>query len=439
MVRRVREAVLKAGGTFRHDNVFAIELDNGSRVLALPGSDDSVRGLTVDAWIVADEAARLSPDLIAALRPMRAQKPDARLAMLSTAWTRSDPFWKVWDSGDAHWIRIRATADTGIYDPVFLEQERAALGEHAFNREYLGIPGGEHASPFTWELFETAMEIHVPRVPPVPPFRPQVAAALRILEARGTPARTSAQDAPCEMDDPRTWGVFKPLIIAHDVGSGRDSSTAVVGGNGPFQPPLLGILDVNELPQKLYGSARARALAQIDQRYQRKALIVADLSHDPTYAEVLYEAFGKRVVGLHISRHGDGMSRDWRPIKDGGIYIYRVGRSYLLDLFHSRLQSRVVRMVDEPMTRRACQQLVALESDARENEIIYKCPSGQHDDLGISCAMLAWAATHPHLPTWVRELLSVSGLTDEAVKGYGRLVEALAWDSYFGMISGRPW
>jgi len=134
-------------------------------VLALPGSDDSVRGLTVDAWIVADEAARLSPDLVAALRPMRAQKPDARLAMLSTAWTRSDPFWKVWGSEDPHWIRIRATADIGIYHPLFLEQERAALGEHAFNREYLGIPGGAQASPFTWELFETAMQIHVPRVP----------------------------------------------------------------------------------------------------------------------------------------------------------------------------------------------------------------------------------------------------------------------------------
>jgi hypothetical protein len=29
-------------------------------------------GLTVDAWIVADEAAQLSEDIIAALRPMRA-------------------------------------------------------------------------------------------------------------------------------------------------------------------------------------------------------------------------------------------------------------------------------------------------------------------------------------------------------------------------------
>ena len=38
-------------------------------MLALPGSDDSIRGLTVDGWIVADEAARLTDDLISALAP----------------------------------------------------------------------------------------------------------------------------------------------------------------------------------------------------------------------------------------------------------------------------------------------------------------------------------------------------------------------------------
>jgi hypothetical protein len=92
-VRRVRESLLKVGAKLTSDNVYALELDNGARVLALPGSDDSIRGLTVDAWIVADEAARLSEDMIAALRPMRARRPQARLAMLSTAWSRTDPFW----------------------------------------------------------------------------------------------------------------------------------------------------------------------------------------------------------------------------------------------------------------------------------------------------------------------------------------------------------
>ena len=113
-VRRVREILLKVGAKLVSDNVYALELDNGSRVLALPGSDDSIRGLTVDAWIVADEAARLSEDIIAALRPMRARRPQARLAMLSTAWSRTDPFWTAWTSDDPTWIRLKATVDMPI-------------------------------------------------------------------------------------------------------------------------------------------------------------------------------------------------------------------------------------------------------------------------------------------------------------------------------------
>jgi hypothetical protein len=118
-------------------------------------------------------------------------------------------------------------------------------------------------------------------------------------------------------DDPNTWPCFKPLIIAHDVGRSRDRSTAVIGGNGPFQPRLLGIKELKELPQGLYGSNRASALATIDRRYYSDALIVADLSNDATYAEVLYETFGPRVIGLHISRNGDGMNHERRPVKQG--------------------------------------------------------------------------------------------------------------------------
>jgi hypothetical protein len=71
-IRRVKEALVMAGAALTSDNVYGLELKNGSRALALPGIDDSIRGMTVDGWIVADEAARLSHDMIAALRPMRA-------------------------------------------------------------------------------------------------------------------------------------------------------------------------------------------------------------------------------------------------------------------------------------------------------------------------------------------------------------------------------
>ena len=165
-VRRVRDRLIKVGAELKVDNVYGLELKNGSRVLALPGSDDSIRGLTVDGWIVADEAARLDNNLISALRPMRA-RTRARFAMLSTAWSRTDPFWTAWSDDDPSWLRLKATADVpGLFAPAYLEQERRALGEHNFNREYLGIPIGATASPFGWDLYERATQIRAPLVRP---------------------------------------------------------------------------------------------------------------------------------------------------------------------------------------------------------------------------------------------------------------------------------
>jgi hypothetical protein len=106
------------------------------------------------------------------------------------------------------------------------------------------------------------------------------------------------------------------------------------------------------------------------------------------------------VIGLQIARAGDGMNAERRPVGAASMLIYTVGRSHLLELLHSELQSDLVRMVDDPMSRRAYEQLMNLETELRESGIVYKCLPGQHDDLGISCAMLAWAARHPHLQHW---------------------------------------
>jgi hypothetical protein len=131
-VRRVREAVIRAGGKLEADNVYGLELTNGSRVLALPGSDDSIRGLTVDAWIVADEAARLPNDLIAALRPMRARRPEARFAMLSTAWSRADPFWMAWDNDDPSWMRLEGDGGHRSLRPRFFGKRATGAGRRWF-------------------------------------------------------------------------------------------------------------------------------------------------------------------------------------------------------------------------------------------------------------------------------------------------------------------
>ncbi len=171
-VRRVRAFLATAGAKLATSNVFGLETQAGSRVVALPGSDESVRGLSVDAMVVADEAARLTPELLAALRPMRARHAaTSRLVMLSTAWTTTDPFWIVWaDAEDTSWLRVRATADTiERYSDDFLRAEERALERRAFRREYHGEPLGSDAAAFDNALVEAMFATAAPSHPAAAP------------------------------------------------------------------------------------------------------------------------------------------------------------------------------------------------------------------------------------------------------------------------------
>jgi hypothetical protein len=205
-----------------------------------------------------------------------------------------------------------------------------------------------------------------------------------------------------------TWGGFSPLIIAHDVGRSRDRSTAVVGGNCPYGHslglPYIGIGSAEELPQNLSGSARASALAAVDRRYQCNGLIAADISNDESYAEILLETFGERVIGLQITRFGNGMNAETRACRHGRLFVYNIGRTYLIDLLKNEFQSDAIRMVESPEIRKAFDQLTSFDVEYREGGLVYVCPPGKHDDLAISLAMLVWAARHPHLPHWFRGL-----------------------------------
>ena len=364
-IRKVKAMAVKAGAKLVTDNVYRIELENGSRVLALPATDDTVRGLTVTGWIIADEAARLPADLIGALRPMRARCAKARFVMISTAWSRTDQFWLNWISDDPSWLRIKATIEEhpDVIAADFLDKERRQ-GDDYFKREYLGIPSGGHVSPFTFELYERATQ-------------------------------------PVAM--PQLFNLLKPTIIAHDVGRSKDHSTAVVGGRSALVDPVFAS-EFTELRQGLYGSVRAEELAAVDRRLGATNLIVADLSNDPTYAEVLFECFGQRLIGLHITRSGDGMERQIWQVKTGFIPVYTIGRTYLLDFLHRTMSDNQLRILPGPAALQAYEQLMMLEVDLRESGMVYHCPSGHHDDLAISLAMLVWAACHPHLPYWMRAL-----------------------------------
>ena len=66
----------------------------------MPGtSDASIRGYSVSGCLLFDEAARITDDLYAAARPMRARFPASRTIALSTPWAKLGWFWEIVEGG----------------------------------------------------------------------------------------------------------------------------------------------------------------------------------------------------------------------------------------------------------------------------------------------------------------------------------------------------
>ena len=139
LIRTTKQFLVRAGCRLVADNTFSLELANGGRVLAMPGSSDaSIRGYAVSGCLLLDEAARIGDDLYSAARPMRARFPASRMIALSTPWAKRGWFWEIVETDKGRgWTILRADpATTGRLSEQFLAAERAALGPGEFRREY---------------------------------------------------------------------------------------------------------------------------------------------------------------------------------------------------------------------------------------------------------------------------------------------------------------
>jgi hypothetical protein len=113
----------------------SLTLSNGSRVLSLPGrTGDMVRGYTADLSIC-DEAARISDELYASIRPMLATTR-GRLLTLCTPAGRRGWWFEAWVGGEG-WERYEVPASkVPRISSAFLEDERAALPAWIYRQEY---------------------------------------------------------------------------------------------------------------------------------------------------------------------------------------------------------------------------------------------------------------------------------------------------------------
>jgi len=137
------------------ETVLKLELENGSRIISLPGKEQTVRGFSDVSLLIIDEAARVLDDLYYSVRPMLAIS-QGRLIALSTPFGQRGFFYEEFVNG-ANWLKIKVTAEECPRIPVeFLAEERAALSEWWYSQEYCCEFAANIDQYFTVEEIEAA-------------------------------------------------------------------------------------------------------------------------------------------------------------------------------------------------------------------------------------------------------------------------------------------
>lgn len=123
--------------TAEAETLLRLELANGSRIVSLPGSEETIRGFSAPSLVLIDEASRVDDELLTAVTPMLATVPDARLIALSTPAGKRGWWWKAWQDGGDDWQRVQVrAADVPRISPAFLAAERRTMPAARYRQEY---------------------------------------------------------------------------------------------------------------------------------------------------------------------------------------------------------------------------------------------------------------------------------------------------------------
>jgi len=160
LVRKVAGMVAKLGFRARGDgdNAISLKLPGGSRIVGLPGRDETVRGFSEVSLLLIDEAAQVEDRVYQALCPMLAVS-DGDLWMMSTPYGKRGFFYESWMHGGPEWMRMHvpATACPRI-SAKFLKEQRRSAGDLWFRQEYMGEFVDNGAGIFGRDVVEGALD-----------------------------------------------------------------------------------------------------------------------------------------------------------------------------------------------------------------------------------------------------------------------------------------
>lgn len=138
LFRKCLEVYEATGRPVPHDaeNSLTLELKNGSRVCALPGSEKTIRGMSGARLLVIDEGSRVDDALYKSVRPMLAVS-GGRIVLLSSPFGARGFFWEAWKQRHRwHYFEINAYQCPRI-SQEFLDDELENMGDWWFEQEYM--------------------------------------------------------------------------------------------------------------------------------------------------------------------------------------------------------------------------------------------------------------------------------------------------------------
>lgn len=139
------------------ESALRLELENGSRVITLPGTSETTRGYAAATLVILDEAARTTDALIAAVMPSLATT-NGRLVALTTPKGKRGWFFLEWMNGQG-WHRAKVLAkDCPRISSVFLEDQLRLLGPRVYAEEYECEFFDPDTAVFSSELIARALD-----------------------------------------------------------------------------------------------------------------------------------------------------------------------------------------------------------------------------------------------------------------------------------------
>jgi hypothetical protein len=138
LFRKIQNAYnsLRSPLRLKSESALEMEFQNGSRIVALPGKEGTIRGFSGVSQLIVDEASRVPDELYQAIRPMLAVS-GGDILLLSTPFGKRGFFHHEWTEG-RDWHKTQMTAyDCPRISKEWLELERQSMPEWWFRQEYM--------------------------------------------------------------------------------------------------------------------------------------------------------------------------------------------------------------------------------------------------------------------------------------------------------------